>query len=58
VAAWQEIGIGLLLARDIAQIPNGVFQSLFLHNAPAPLPGIENAIVGPLIAVLSFVSSW
>ena len=30
---------------------------LFIHDAPAPLPAIENVVVGPLIAVLSFVCS-
>ncbi|MGZ4173776.1 MAG: permease, partial [Solirubrobacteraceae bacterium] len=54
---WKEIVIGFLLAGYIAQIPNHVFQSLFLQDAPAPLPALENAIVGPLIAVLSFVCS-
>jgi hypothetical protein len=54
---WKEIGLGFLLAGYVAQIPNSVFQGLFLHDAPAPLPAIENAIVGPIIAVLSFVCS-
>ena len=54
---WREIAIGFLLAGFIAQVPNDVFQGLFLHNAPAPLPAIESAIVGPVIAVLSFVCS-
>jgi uncharacterized membrane protein YraQ (UPF0718 family)/YHS domain-containing protein len=54
---WREVCIGFLLAGFIAQIPNSFFQSLFLHNAPAPIPAIENALVGPVIAVLSFVCS-
>jgi uncharacterized membrane protein YraQ (UPF0718 family) len=54
---WKEVTIGFLLAGFIAQLPNSFFQSLFLHDAPAPIPTIENAIVGPLIAVLSFVCS-
>ena len=54
---WREIGVGFLLAGFIAQLPNSFFQALFLHNAPAPIPAIENAIIGPLIAVLSFVCS-
>jgi uncharacterized membrane protein YraQ (UPF0718 family)/YHS domain-containing protein len=54
---WKEVGIGFLLAGYIAQIPNHVFESLFVSNAPAPLPAIESAVVGPLIAVLSFVCS-
>ncbi len=54
---WREILIGFLLAGFVAQLGNGFFESLFLRNAPAPLPTIENVIVGPLIAVLSFVCS-
>jgi uncharacterized protein len=54
---WKEISIGFLLAGFIAQFGNGFFESLFVHNAPAPLPTLENVIVGPLIAVLSFVCS-
>ena len=54
---WREIAIGFLLAGFVAQIPNHFFRGLFLHHAPAPLPALENAVVGPLIAVLSFVCS-
>src|SRR6476660_3311717 len=54
---WREIGIGFLLAGFIAQVPNSVFEGLFLHNAPAPIPALENAVIGPVIAVLSFVCS-
>jgi uncharacterized membrane protein YraQ (UPF0718 family)/YHS domain-containing protein len=54
---WKEIAIGFLLAGFVAQIGNGFFQSLFLRSAPDPIPAIENAVVGPLIAVLSFVCS-
>jgi uncharacterized membrane protein YraQ (UPF0718 family) len=54
---WKEITLGFLLAGFIAQLGNGVFESLFLRNAPQPWPAIENVIVGPIIAVLSFVCS-
>src|SRR6201997_4695837 len=54
---WKEIGLGFLLAGFIAQLGNGFFEHLFLRSAPAPLTAIENVIVGPLIAVLSFVCS-
>jgi len=54
---WKEIAIGFFLAGFIAQFGNGFFESLFIHNAPAPLPTIENVILGPIIAVLSFVCS-
>jgi uncharacterized membrane protein YraQ (UPF0718 family) len=54
---WKEITIGFLLAGYIAQFGNGFFEHLFIRHAPAPLPTIENVIVGPIIAVLSFVCS-
>jgi uncharacterized membrane protein YraQ (UPF0718 family)/YHS domain-containing protein len=54
---WKEITIGFLLAGFIAQLGNGFFESLFVRHAPAPLPMIENVIIGPVIAVISFVCS-
>ena len=54
---WKEITIGFLLAGFIGQLPNSFFNALFLNSAPAGVKLIENAIVGPLIAVLSFVCS-
>jgi uncharacterized membrane protein YraQ (UPF0718 family) len=54
---WKEITAGFLLAGFVAQLGNGFFQSLFLRHAPAPLPVLENVILGPVIAVLSFVCS-
>jgi uncharacterized protein len=54
---WKEITIGFLLAGFVAQLGNDFFQSLFLRNAPDPLPALENVIVGPVIAVISFVCS-
>jgi uncharacterized membrane protein YraQ (UPF0718 family) len=54
---WKEITIGFLLAGFIAQFGNGFFEQLFIRHAPAPLPTIENVIIGPIIAVLSFVCS-
>jgi uncharacterized protein len=54
---WKEISIGFLLAGFIGLLGNGFFQSLFLTDAPAPVATIENALIGPLIAILSFVCS-
>ena len=54
---WKEIGIGFLLAGFIALVPTGVFDAAFVQDAPAPLRLIENAVLGPLIAVVSFVCS-
>jgi uncharacterized membrane protein YraQ (UPF0718 family)/YHS domain-containing protein len=54
---YKEIALGFLLAGFIAQLGNGFFEHLFIQNAPAPLPTIENVLIGPIIAVLSFVCS-
>ncbi len=54
---WKEIGIGFLLAGFAALIPNRVFDAAFLHDAPGPLRLLENVVLGPLIAVVSFVCS-
>jgi len=54
---WKEIGIGFLLAGFVAQLGDDFFNSLFLTDAPAGVKAIENVLVGPIIAVLSFVCS-
>ena len=54
---WKEITAGFLLAGLVAQLSNSFFTSLFVANAPRPVPALENVVVGPLIAVLSFVCS-
>jgi uncharacterized protein len=54
---WKEIGIGFLLAGYIALVPTRVFEAAFLEHSPAPLRLVENVVLGPLIAVVSFVCS-
>jgi uncharacterized membrane protein YraQ (UPF0718 family) len=54
---WKEISIGFLLAGFIGLLGNDFFNSLFITSAPGWLNALENVIVGPLIAVLSFVCS-
>jgi uncharacterized membrane protein YraQ (UPF0718 family)/YHS domain-containing protein len=54
---YKEILAGFLLAGFIGLLPNSFFNSLFIVNAPAPVRLLENVIVGPIIAVLSFVCS-
>jgi uncharacterized membrane protein YraQ (UPF0718 family)/YHS domain-containing protein len=54
---WKEITIGFFLAGFVGQLPDSFFNALFLTSAPAGLKLIENAIVGPIIAILSFVCS-
>jgi uncharacterized membrane protein YraQ (UPF0718 family) len=55
---WKEILGGFLIAGFLATlIPTTWWKALFLETGPAPLRLIENALVGPLIAVASFVCS-
>lgn len=53
----REIGIGFLVAGFIGLLGNGFFQALFLTSAPAPVRISENVLIGPIIAVASFVCS-
>ena len=56
---WKEMAIGFVIAGLLAVlVPNHAWQSVFLTHTGSPaLRLIENAIVGPLIAVASFVCS-
>jgi uncharacterized membrane protein YraQ (UPF0718 family) len=54
---YKEIAIGFLLAGFIGLLGNDFFNALFITDAPGWLVAIENVLVGPLIAVLSFVCS-
>lgn len=54
---WKEISIGFLLAGFIGLLGNDFFNFLFVTDAPPLVQTIENVIVGPIIAVLSFVCS-
>ncbi len=54
---YREIGLGFLIAGFVAQLGDGFFNGLFLTGTGGALATIENVLVGPLIAVLSFVCS-
>ena len=54
---WKELTVGLLLAGFAAQLGDDFFNGLFIAHAPAAVTAVENVVVGPLIAVLSFVCS-
>ncbi|HXS34550.1 MAG TPA: permease [Solirubrobacterales bacterium] len=54
---WKEISIGFLLAGFIGLLGDDFFNGLFISDAPGWLNALENVLVGPLIAVLSFVCS-
>jgi uncharacterized protein len=54
---WKEILIGFLLAGFIALLGDDFFNGLFLDDAPAAVQTLWGALIGPVIAVLSFVCS-
>ena len=54
----NDLVLGFVIAGFLAvAIPNSWWQALFLTNAAPAWRTIENALVGPIIAVLSFVCS-
>ncbi len=54
---WKEITLGFLLAGFIGLLGDDFFNALFIEDAPPAVQTIQNVLVGPLIAVLSFVCS-
>jgi uncharacterized membrane protein YraQ (UPF0718 family) len=56
---WKEMAAGFMIAGFLAVlVPNSAWQALFLAHGPAsPWRTLENVIVGPIIAILSFVCS-
>jgi hypothetical protein len=55
---WKELLIGFLIAGFIATlVPHSWWSALFLQSGPGVLRLIENALVGPIIAIASFVCS-
>lgn len=54
---WKEMVIGFLLAGYVALLGQNFFNGLFLVGETGFLPTLWNVVVGPLIAVASFVCS-
>jgi hypothetical protein len=54
---WKEITIGFVLAGFIGLLGNDFFNGLFITDGPSGLRTIENVLIAPIIAVLSFVCS-
>jgi uncharacterized protein len=54
---WKEILSGFVLAGFIALLGDDFFNGLFLDDAPAAVQTLWGAVIGPVIAVLSFVCS-
>jgi uncharacterized membrane protein YraQ (UPF0718 family)/YHS domain-containing protein len=54
---WKEISAGFLIAGFVALLPMDFFNALFVTDAPAAPRLLENVVVGPIVAALSFVCS-
>jgi uncharacterized membrane protein YraQ (UPF0718 family) len=56
-SVWQDIVLGLLIAGALAAwVPEGFWRAFFLTGDPT-LARIEGPLVGPLVAIVSFVCS-
>jgi uncharacterized membrane protein YraQ (UPF0718 family)/YHS domain-containing protein len=54
---WREITIGFFLAGFIGLLGNDFFDGVFVRHASPALRTVENVILGPIVAMLSFVCS-
>jgi uncharacterized protein len=54
---WKEILGGFVIAGFVALLPNGFFNALFLTDAPSGVQVVENVLLGPIVAFLTFVCS-
>jgi uncharacterized protein len=54
---YREIAVGFLLAGFIALLGDDFFNGLFLEDSSTAVQALWGALIGPVIAVLSFVCS-
>jgi len=54
---WKEIATGFVAAGFIALLPMSFFNGLFVTDSASVPRLLENVVVGPLVAALSFVCS-
>jgi hypothetical protein len=55
---WKDLLAGFLIAGALsAFVPNSFWQALFLHNTTEWIRAPANALLGPLVAVITFVCS-
>jgi uncharacterized protein len=54
---WKEILAGFTIAGFVALLPMDFFNGLFLSDQGGALQELENVLLGPIVAVLSFVCS-
>lgn len=55
---WKDVALGFLIAGALgAFVPDGVWQALFVKGASPWIQVPANALLGPIVAMLSFVCS-
>ena len=55
---WKDLLIGFMVGGLVAAfVPHSFWQSLFLTDAPEGVRVIGNALIGPIVAMLTFVCS-
>jgi len=55
---WKDLLAGFVIAGSLAAfVPDGAWRALFLHGAPPVVHQLGDAILGPLIAIFTFVCS-
>jgi hypothetical protein len=55
---WKDLAAGFLVAGALAAfVPDGAWKALFLHGAAPGAQLVGNALLGPVIAIVSFVCS-
>lgn len=55
---WKDLALGFLIAGALSVfVPDGVWQALFVKGATPWIQVPANALLGPMVAVLSFVCS-
>jgi uncharacterized membrane protein YraQ (UPF0718 family) len=55
---WKDLLLGFVVAGGLSVlVPDGVWQTLFVKNASPWIQVPVNALLGPIVAILSFVCS-
>ncbi len=55
---WKDLAAGFLIAGALSTfVPDSVWKTLFIQDAPQWIQVPVNALIGPLVAIISFVCS-
>ncbi len=54
---WREVATGVVLSGFVAQVPDSAFHVAFLHSSSGLVQALWGAVIGPVLAVATFVCS-